>query len=223
VGLNGASAQLVWSVNYYMTPDSFTIGSALGANADVDIAGAAGGLLLLLNPGCRALARNAYPGDPHFRQCDASQVTERSIHHVEGPSIGTGRAGRSTHRIVVEGNKADAFAPEFQTIDADEDRFVNQHDDATELTFRYHDGRVAMTVLPAWGVGGPRVTDSMTGFAIHFNSRPGDLGYDAHRGLSGVSGIASLDAYTQPSCAVTCRLGVGPTNGLLSWAVGLTR
>ena len=223
VGLNGVSGQLVWSVTYMMTPDSFTIGSTLGANADVDLAGAAGGLLLLLNPGCRAEARNAYPGDSYFRQCDAAQVAERSIHHVEGPSIGTGRARRSTHRIVLDGNKADAFAPEFQIIDPDEDRHVYQHNDATELTFRYHDGRVAMTVIPGWGVGGPEANDRMTGFATHFNARPSDLGYDAARGLSGVSGIASVDAYTQPSCAVTCRLAVGPNHGLLSWRMELTR
>jgi hypothetical protein len=223
VGLNGVSAQLMWSVNYVMTPDSFAIASALGATADVDFAGAAGGLLLLLNPGCRTVARNAYPGDSHFRNCDAAQVTGRSIHHVEGPSIATGAARPSTPRIVVVGNTADAFAPGFQTIEADEDRYVSQHDDTTELTFRYHDGRVAMTVIPGWGVGGPQVDERMTGLAIHFNSRPGDLGYDALRGLSGVSGIASVDAYTQPSCAVTCRLAVGPTHGLLSWRMELTR
>ena len=223
VGLNGVSGQLVWSVNYLMTPDSFAIGSALGATADVDLAGAAGGLLLLLNPGCRAGPRHAYPGDGYFRHCDAVQVAERSIHRVDGPSIGTGRARRSTHRIVLDGNEADAFAPPFQTIDSDEDRFVVQHDDATELTFRYHDGRVAMTLIPGWGVGNPHVNNAMTGFAVHFNSRPGDLGYDAGRGLSGMSGIASVDAYTQPSCAVTCRLAVGPTHGLLSWRVELTR
>ena len=223
VGLNGVSGRLMWSVNYAMTPDSFTIGTALGADADVDLSGAAGGLLLLLNPGCRAGARNAYPGDSYFRHCDAAQVAQRSIHRVEGPSIGTGRARRSTHRIVLDGNKADAFTPEFQTIDSDEDRFIYQHNDATELTFRYHDGRVAMTVIPGWGVGESQVNDSMTGFAIHFNARPGDLGYDASRGLSGVSGIASVDTYTQPSCAVTCRLAVGPTHGVLSWRVELIR
>ena len=223
VGLNGVSGQLVWSVDYTMTPDSFTIASALGATADVDLAGAAGGLLLLLNPGCRAGARNAYPGDTYFRQCDAAQVAERSIHHVEGPSIATGRARRSTHRILLDGNNADAFAPEFQTMDPDEDRYVYQPNDATELTFRYQDGRVAMTVIPGWGVGGPQANDWTTGFAIHFNARPGDLGYDASRGLSGVSGIASLDAYTQPSCAVTCRLAVGPAAGALSWRMEITR
>jgi hypothetical protein len=223
VGLNGVNTQLVWSVNYLMTPESFAIASALGANADVDFSGAAGGLLLLLNPGCRAVARDAYPGDSHFRQCDATQVDERSIHRVEGPSIATGRARPSTPRIVVDDDKADAFAPGFQTIDSGEDRFVSQHDDPTALTFRYQDGRVAMTVTPGWGVGDPQVTDWMTGFAIHFNARPGDLGYDARRGLSGVSGIASVDAYTQPSCADTCRLAVGPTHGLLSWRVALTR
>jgi hypothetical protein len=223
VGLNGVSGQLVWSVNYLMTPDSFTIGSALGANADVDFAGAAGGLLLLLNPGCRAGARNAYPGDTYFRHCDAAQVAERSIHRVEGPSIGTGRARRSTYRIVLDGNRADAFAPGFQTIDSDEDRFVHQQNDATELTFRYNDGRVAMTLVPGWDVGGPQPNDWMTGFAIHFNARPSDLGYDARRGLSGVSGFASVDTFTQPACAVTCRLAIGPTSGILSWRVQLTR
>jgi hypothetical protein len=223
VGLNGVSGQLVWSVTYTMTPDSFTIGSALGANADVDLAGAAGGLLLLLNPGCRAGPRNAYPGDGYFRHCDAAQVAERSIHRVEGPSIGTGRAHPSTPRIAVDGNKADVFAPQFQTMDPDEDRFVYQHNDATELTFRYNDGRVAMTLIPGWGVGDTQASTSMTGFAIHFNAKPSDLGYDALRGLSGLSGIASVDTYTQPACAVTCRLAVGPTNGVLSWRVALTR
>jgi hypothetical protein len=223
VGLNGANGQLLWSVNYTMTPDSFTIGSTLGASADVDLAGAAGGLLLLLNPGCRVAARNAYPGDTYFRHCDAAQVAERSIHRVEGPSIATGRARRSTHRIVVDGNKADAFAPEFQTIDRDEDRYVYQHNDATELTFRYHDGRVAMTLIPGWGVGDHQINHSMTGFAIHFNARPSDLGHDPARGLSGMSGIASVDTYTQPSCAEPCRLTVGPTQGHLSWQVQLTR
>ena len=223
VGLNGVSGQLLWSVNYTMTPDSFTIGSALGATADVDLAGAAGGLLLLLNPGCRPGARNAYPGDTYFRHCDAGQVAERSIHRVEGPSIGTGRAKRSTHRIALDGSKADAFPPEFRTMDADEDRFVAQHNDATELTFRYHDGRAAMTVIPGWDVGGVQPNTWTTGFAIHFNARPGDLGYDAARGLSGMSGIASVDTYTQPSCEVTCRLAVGPTYGSLTWRVQLTR
>lgn len=223
VGLNGVAGQLVWSVNYTMTPDSFSIGTALSASADVDLAGAAGGLLLLLNPGCRAGPRNAYPGDTYFRHCDTAQVAERSIHRVEGPSIGTGRARRSTHRIVLDGARADAFAPEFRTIDADEDRFVVQHNDATELTFRYHDGRMAMTVIPGWGAGGGQANDRMTGFAIHFNARPSDLGYDAGRGLSGMSGIASVDTYTQPACAATCRLAVGPTHGVLSWQVQLTR
>jgi len=223
VGLNGATGQLVWSVNYTMTPDSFTIGSALGATADVDLAGAAGGLLLLLNPGCRAGARNAYPGDAYFRHCDATQVAERSIHRVEGPSIATGRARRGSPRIALDGNKADAFAPQFQTIDPDEDRFVYQHNDATELTFRYNDGRVAMTLIPGWGVGDLQARNATTGFAVHFNARPSDLGYDALRGLTGVSGIASVDTYTQPSCPVTCRLAVGPTSGVLSWRVQLTR
>jgi hypothetical protein len=223
VGLNGASGQLLWSVNYTMTPDSFTIGSTLGATADVDLAGAAGGLLLLLNPGCRAAPRNAYPGDGYFRHCDATQVAERSIHRVEGPSIATGRARRSTPRIALDGNEADVFAPQFQTMDPDEDRFVYQHNDATELTFRYNDGRVAMTAIPGWGVGDMQAGTSMTGFAIHFNAKPSDLGYDALRGLSGVSGIASLDTYTQPSCPVTCRLNVGPASGALSWRVQLTR
>jgi hypothetical protein len=223
VGLNGVSGQLMWTVNYTMTPDSFTIGSTLGATADVDLAGAAGGLLLLLNPGCRAGARNAYPGDGYFRHCDATQVAERSIHRVEGPSIATGRARPSTARIALDGNKADVFAPQFQTMHPDEDRFVYQHNDATELTFRYNDGRVAMTVIPGWGVGETQAASSMTGFAIHFNAKPSDLGYDALRGLTGVSGIASVDTYTQPSCPVTCRLAVGPTTGALSWRVQLTR
>lgn len=223
VGLNGATGQLVWSVTYRMTPDSFAIGSTLGANADVDLAGAAGGLLLLLNPGCRAGPRNAYPGDGYFRQCDATQVAERSIHRVEGPSIATGRARRSTPRVALDGNKADTFAPQFQTMDPDEDRFVYQQNDATELTFRYNDGRVAMTVIPGWGLGDTHASNSMTGFAIHFNAKPSDLGYDALRGLSGVSGIASVDTYTQPACPVTCRLAVGPTAGVLSWRVVLTR
>jgi hypothetical protein len=223
VGLNGVSAQLVWYVNYVLTPDSFTIGTALGANADVEFSGAAGGLMLLLNPGCRAMARNAYAGDRHFRSCDPAQVTERSLHLVEGPSIGTGQATRSTERIVVDGNKADAFSPEFQTIDPDEDRFVNQVTGSSPFTFRYHDGRAAITVTPGWGVGDPQANGWMTGFSTHFNSRPGDLGYDAPRGLSGVSGIASVDAYTQPSCPVTCRLAVGPTRGLLFWRMELTR
>ena len=155
--------------------------------------------------------------------CDPAQVTERSLHPVEGPSIATGRATPSTERIVVAGNKADAFAPEFQTIHLDEDPFVNQHNDASPLTFRYHDGRVAMTVTPGWSVGDPEADRWMTEFAVHFNSRPGDLGYDAGRGLSGVSGIASVDAYTQPSCPVTCRRAVGPTRGVLSWRMELTR
>ncbi len=223
VGMNGVSAQLVWYVSYTMTPDSFTIGTALGATADVDFSGAAGGLLLLLNPGCRTTARNAYPGDRHFRSCDPAQVAERSLHHVEGPSIGTGRAAPGTPTVVVNGNKADAFAPGFRTIDPDEDRFVNQRNDGTDLTFRYQDGRVAMTVIPGWGVSDPQATGWMTGLAVHFNSRPADLGYDAIRGLSGVSGIASLDAYTQPSCPDTCRLAVGPTRGFLSWRMELRR
>lgn len=223
VGLNGVSAQLIWSVSYTMTPDSFTIGTALGATADVDFSGAAGGLLLLLNPGCRATARSAYPGDRYFRSCDPAQVAERSLHQVEGPSIATGRAARSTPNIVVDGNKADAFAPEFRTIGPNEDRFIFQRNDATDLTLRYRDGRVAMTVIPGWGVSDPRATDWMTGLALHFNSRPADLGYDAARGLSGVSGIASLDAFTQPSCSGTCRLAVGPTKGFLSWHMELTR
>ena len=223
VGLNGVSAHLVWYVNYILTPDSFTIGTALGATADVEFSGAAGGLLLLLNPGCRAMARDAYQGDRHFRHCDPAQVTERSLHHVEGPSIGTGRATPSTERIVVDGNKADAFAPEFQAIGPHEDRFVNQHNDASPFTLRYQDGRVAMTATPGWGVGDPHASGWMTGFALHFNSSPANLGYDARRGLSGVSGIASLDAYTQPSCPTTCRLAVGPTRGLLFWRMDLTR
>jgi hypothetical protein len=39
----------------------------------------------------------------------------------------------------------------------------------------------------------------------------------------GVVNVASVDTYTQPSCAVTCRLAVGPTHGALSWQVQLTR
>ncbi len=223
VGLNGVSAQLVWFVNYILTPDTFSIGTALGATADVEFTGAAGGLLLLLNPGCRAMARNAYPGDPHFRNCEPAQVTERSLHQVEGPSIATGRAIASSERIVVDGNKADAFAPQFQAMDPQEDRFVNQHNDASPFTLRYNDGRVAVTVTPGWGVGNPQASGWMTGFAVHFNSRPVDLGYDAQRGLTGVSGIASLDAFTQPSCLATCRLAVGPSHGLLYWRMDLTR
>ncbi|MGH9222722.1 MAG: hypothetical protein ACRD2W_02725 [Acidimicrobiales bacterium] len=223
VGLNGVATELVWYVNYTMTRDSFTIVTALGANADVDFSGAAGGLLLLLNPGCRAMARDAYPGDRHFRNCDPAQVTERSLHHVEGPAIGTGRATPSSERIVVNGHTADAFAPEFQTIDPHEDRFVNQHNDTSPFTLRYHDGRVAMTVTPGWGVGDPHASNWMTGFALHFNSSPATLGYDDRRGLSGVLGIASLDAYTQPTCPDTCRLAVGPTRGLLFWQMALTR
>jgi len=223
VGLNGVSAQLAWYVSYVMTPDSFGIGTALTASADVDFSGAAGGLLLLLNPGCRAVARNAYPGDRHFRNCDPAQVTERSLHHVEGPSIGSGRATPSTERIVVDGHTADAFAPDFQTIGPLEDRFVNQHNDASPFTFRYHDGRVAMTVTPGWGVGDSHGSGLVTGFAVHFNSRPVDLGYDARRGLSGLSGIASVDAYTQASCHPTCRLAIGPSHGLLFWRMDLTR
>lgn len=223
VGLNGVSTQLVWSVNYVMTRDTFSIGTSLGANADVDFSGAAGGLLLLLNPGCRETPRDAYPGDQHFRSCDPAEVTDRSLHDVEGPSIGTGRATPSTERIVVAGDDADAFAPAFQNMDPDEDRFVNQYNDASPFTLRYHDGQVAMTVTPGWGAGEADANAWMTGFAVHFNSRPVDLGYDASRGLSGVTGIASVDAYTRPSCPDTCRLAVGPTRGLLFWGVQLTR
>jgi hypothetical protein len=223
VGLNGVTTQLVWYVNYVMTPDSFTIGTALGAGADVDFSGAAGGLLLLLNPGCRSTARDAYLGDLHFRNCDPAQVTERSLHSVEGPSIAAGRAILSTQQIVVDGSKVDAFAPGFQIIGPQEDRFVNQYNDASPFTLRYHDGRVAMTVTPGWGVGDPQASGWMTGFAVHFNSRPVDLGYDAGRGLTGVSGIASVDAYIQPACPLTCHLAVGPTHGLLFWGVQLTR
>ena len=222
VGLNGVSTQLHWYVTYTMTPDGFSITTALGANADVEFSGAAGGLLLLLNPGCRATARDAYPGDPYFRNCDPAQVTDRAIHQVEGPSIGTGRAVPSTARIVVDGNRADLFAPGFRTIDPNEDRYVNQYNDADPLTFQYHDGRVAMTVTPAWGVGDPNAPGWMTGFAVHFNSTPANLGNDAPRGLSGLSGIASVDAYTQPSCLDTCRLAVGPTRGLLFWRMSLS-
>ncbi|MEA2589970.1 MAG: hypothetical protein QOH66_2897, partial [Actinomycetota bacterium] len=223
VGQNGVSAELIWYVDYAMTRDSFAIGTALGATADVEFSGAAGGLLLLLNPGCRATARDAYPGDRHFGSCDPAQVTDGSIHHVEGPSIGTGGAAPSSERVVIDGDQADAFAPAFQTIGPNEDRFVNQNNDSSPFTLRYQDGRVAMTVTPGWGVGDQQATGWMTGFALHFNSRPVDLGYDAARGLTGVSGIASLDTYIQPSCPFTCWLAVGPTHGLLFWRMELTR
>ena len=99
-----------------------------------------------------------------------------------------------------------------------------RHNDASPFTFRYHDGRLAITVTPGWGVvDGLQANGWVNGFAIHFNSRPVDLGYDARRGLSGVSGIASVDAYTQPSCPDTCRLAVGPTRGLLFWRMDLSR
>ena len=223
VGLNGATAQLIWQVNYILTPYALTVGTALGATADVEFSGAAGGLLLLLNAGCRATARDAYPGDRHFRGCDPAQVAERSLHTVEGPAIATGKAAPGSDKIVVSGDQADFFAPEFQAIGPHEDRFVNQHNDASPFTFRYQDGRVAVTATPGWAVGNPQATDWMTGFAVHFNSTPNDLGYDADRGLSGVSGIASLDAYTQPSCLGPCRLAVGPTHGLLFWSMNLAR
>jgi hypothetical protein len=80
-----------------------------------------------------------------------------------------------------------------------------------------------MTVTPGWAVSDPTAVGWTTGFAFHFNSSPAELGYDLGRGLSGLSGIASVDAYTQPSCAVTCRLAVGPTRGFLFWQVALTR
>lgn len=225
VGLNGASTQLIWNVTYLMTPTSFTISTALGALADVELSGAAGGLMLLLNPGCRATARNAYRGDRHFRGCDPGQVAERALHRVEGPGIGAGRATRSSERIPVDGDVADMFAPGFQDIAPDDDRFINQHDDASPYTFRYGDGRIAMTATPAWDAG-EQTNDWVTGFATHFNSRPRDLGHDARRGLSGVSGIASVDAYTEPAaagCPGPCTLAVGPTRGVLVWRMDLSR
>lgn len=227
VGLNGVRTELRWTVTYVMSPTSFTIGTALGALADVELSGAAGGLMLLLNPGCRAEPRNAYQGDRHFRNCEPAQIAERSLHRVEGPGIGTGRAVPSSKRIAVDGDTADTFAPNLRALSPDEDRFVNQYDDASPFTFRYQDGRVAMTVTPAWGVGDPYAKGWVTGFSSHFNTRPVDLGYDARRGLSGLSGIGSVDAYTVPTlapeCPGVCTLAVGPTRGNLVWRMDLSR
>lgn len=210
-----------------MTRTSFRIVTALSALADVEFSGAAGGLMLLFNPGCRATVRNAYEGDPHFKTCDAAQISDRALHRVQGPSIGDGRAVRSSDRITVDGDTADSFVPEHQVLDPTEDRWINQYNDPSPFTFRYADERVALTVTPGWGVTNTNGQGWLTGFSTHFNGTPLNLGYDGARGLSGVSGIGSVDAYIVPGVSSTCQSGctlaVGPTRGQLVWYMRLTR
>lgn len=225
VGLNGVSTELTWSVSYVMSRNDFTIETALSAGADVDLGGAAGGLLLLLNPACAQVPRRAYPHDTHFVACDAAAVAERGIHQVEGPAIARGVAATSAN-VAVSGGQADAFAPGSEVIDRDEDRSVAQYDDRSPLTFRYANGSPALVVTPGWSLGGPARQPYRTALAVHFNATPGALGWDPSRGQTGVNGLASVDVFTVPAqgaaCpAAPCSLSIGPDRGILTWRASL--
>ncbi|HEX2042833.1 MAG TPA: hypothetical protein VHF24_09375 [Acidimicrobiales bacterium] len=226
VGVNGARTELLWEVGYVMTPETFTVRASLTAGSDVNLTGAAGGLMLILNPACPAVPRRAYPGDDHFAHCHADQVAERSFHRVSGPSIGAGAT--VSPNIPVEGNVADTWAAEHRSLHPDEDRMIYQLDDPSPLTFSYGEESFRMTVTPATYVTDPATQDPyVTGFATHFNATPKALGFDRRRDLSGVSGIASVDTFVQPAtgdrCPVpVCSLAVGPNRGALVWTMGLS-
>jgi hypothetical protein len=227
LGINGVETQLLWSVRYAMTPDTFTIETALTAGRDVDFDGDAGGLLLMFNAGCAELPRNAYPGDDHFANCLPSSVENRAIHRVDGPAIRGGRIMLSDN-VAVTTEGADLFAPERQVIGPDEDRFVGQTDDSSPMTFRYGSGSFRMTVKPGWQVTDPLHQRWEGGLATHFNGTPRALGWDAERRLSGLSGIGSVDNYIRSpkggACPdAVCLLAVGPTRGALFWRMEISR
>ncbi|HEX2274161.1 MAG TPA: hypothetical protein VHG90_09850 [Acidimicrobiales bacterium] len=226
VGLNGARTELVWEVGYVMTPDTFTVRASLGAGTDVTLTGAAGGLMLILNPACPAVPRRAYPGDDHFAHCDADQVSQRSFHRVSGPSIGAGATVSAN--IPVEGNVADMWAAEHRSLHPDEDRLIYQLDDPSPMTFSYGERSFRMTVTPGSYATDPGAQDPyVTGFATHFNATPRALGFDRKRRLSGLSGIASVDTFIQPATGgrcpkPVCSLAVGPNRGTLVWTMRLS-
>jgi len=225
VGLNGVSTELTWSVSYVMSRNDFTIETALSASADVNLGGAAGGLLLLLNPACAQVPRRAYVHDTHFVSCDTAAVAERGIHQVEGPAIARGLASASANVAVSDG-RAEAFAPGSEVIDRDEDRSVAQYGDRSPLTFRYANGSTALTVTPGWSFTDPAGQPYRTALAMHFNATPGALGWDPSRGQSGVNGLASVDVFTVPAqgaaCpAAPCSLSIGPDRGILTWRASL--
>ncbi|MFN2607032.1 MAG: hypothetical protein ABR511_03915 [Acidimicrobiales bacterium] len=227
VGLNGVATELDWLVSYVVSRYGFTVETALTASADVNFTGAAGGLLLLLNPACQEVPRNAYANDTHFAACDPAAVADRSIHQFQGASVGAGRATVAPG-VALSGDVADAFPPGSTTIGPDEDRVVAQTDDRSPLSLRYGDGRVAMTVTPGWDVTDPARQPFVAGLASHFNATPRALGWDGGRGLTGLTGVGSVDAFTEPpqgaACpASPCSLAVGPTRGMLLWRVGLDR
>ena len=226
VGLNGARTELLWSVGYVMTRSTFTIYATLTAGADVNLTGAAGGLMLILNPACPAVPRRAYAGDDHFAHCDADQVAARSFHKVSGPSIGSGARVGANIRVV--GNVADTWAAEHRSLDPDEDRMIYQLDDPSPMSFGYGEGAFQMTVTPSTYTTDAGSQDPfVTGFATHFNASPEVLGFDRRRNLSGLSGIASVDTFIQPAegdrCPHrVCSLAVGPNRGSLVWTMGLS-
>ena len=226
VGLNGTRTELLWSVGYVMTPTTFTVHASLTAGADVNLTGAAGGLMLLLNPACPAVPRRAYAGDDHFAHCDVAEVAERAFTKVSGPSIGSGATVAAN--ISVAGNVADTWAPEHRSLHPDEDRMIYQLEDQTPMTFSYGAGGFGMTVTPAAFASGPAAQDPhVTGFATHFNASPKALGFDRRRNLSGLSGIASVDTFLEPArgdrCPVSvCSLAIGPNVGALIWIMGLS-
>lgn len=225
VGLNGARTELLWEIGYVMTRTTFTVRASLTAGADVNLTGAAGGLMLILNPACPAVPRRAFPGDDHFAHCDAAQVAERSLHRVSGPSIGAG--AKVSANIPVVGNIADLWAAEHRSLHPDEDRMIYQLDDPSPMTFGYGHGAFQMTVTPATYATDPGTQDPyVTGFATHFNASPKALGFDRRRDLSGISGIASVDTFIQPAAGDrcpdrACSLAVGPTRGSLVWTMAL--
>ena len=198
VGRNGVTAQLTWSPSYSLTPTVFNITTTLGASADVDFTGDAGGIALLINPTCARPVR----ADGTYGSCPTPDVLDSGMHWFRTAAAATDLCGP---------------VPAECASYTSSDKFVALTDGAIRPAALGPTSSSVynLTAAPSFNNTDPHLAlnPQTSVFAYHFNYVPSE-GYP-------LSGFGSLDLALRPADSAKGQC-LGPNRGQMQFGVDLT-
>ncbi|ADG73322.1 hypothetical protein Cfla_0405 [Cellulomonas flavigena DSM 20109] len=197
VGRNGVTAQLTWSPSYSLTPTAFNITTTLGASADVNFTGDAGGMALLINPTCERPVQNGLYGG-----CPTQGVLDSGMHWF---------------RTAVSATDLCGPVPAECATYTSSDKFVELNNGAIRPAALGPTNSSAynLTASPAFNNTDPHLAlnPQTSVFAYHFNYVPSPG--------SPLSGFGSLDLALRPADPARGQC-LGPNRGQMQFGVDLT-